>query len=116
VPAGCLDEAARVLPADYMDAELPFLMLDQHHLARWRGHCLARLGADEAVEDLTAALEGIRNGSVRAETGLRVDLALALTARGDVEQAQQHARRAAELAGQAGSARQRRRIAKLLVR
>jgi hypothetical protein len=50
----------------------------------------------------------------RAEVGLRVDLALAFAARGDVGDSQAHARRAAELAGRTGSVRQRRRIAQLL--
>jgi tetratricopeptide (TPR) repeat protein len=108
-----LDEAQRVLPAEPTGPELPFLMLDESHLARWRGHCLARLGAAEAVEDLTSALDAAGE-TVRAETGLRVDLALALTARGDTTEAHKHAARAAELAGESGSARQRARIGKLL--
>jgi tetratricopeptide (TPR) repeat protein len=110
-----LDEASRRLPADPEDPELPFLMLNPIHLARWRGHCLARLGADEAVEDLSEALAGIEGASLgRAEAGLRIDLALALTAKGDATGAQTHARRAAEIVGRTGSARQRARIARLL--
>lgn len=110
-----LDRAAAVLPAGDVDEELPFLMLNQTHLARWRGNCLATLGAGEAVDDLTAALDGMSAmPSTRAEAGLRVDLAVALRQRGDLIEAQQHAARAAELAGRSGSARQRRRIAKLL--
>ncbi|GAA3757694.1 hypothetical protein GCM10022205_51480 [Spinactinospora alkalitolerans] len=110
-----LEEAARRLPTGPEDLELPFLMLNETHLARWRGHCLARLGAREAVEDLASALDGMQGAALgRAEAGLRVDLALALTAQGDVTEAQKHARRAADLAGRTGSARQRARIAKLL--
>ncbi|MEV5539202.1 hypothetical protein AB0L13_20280 [Saccharopolyspora shandongensis] len=110
-----LDQAADALPSGDTDPELPYLMLNGTHLARWRGHCLARLGADEAVDDLTSALEGSQVlTSKRAETGLRVDLALALRSRGDIEGSKQHAQRAADLAGRAGSARQRTRIAKLL--
>lgn len=111
-----LDQAAALLPAGGdADEELPFLMLNAAHLARWRGNCLATLGADEAVEDLTSALDGIQSvPSARAEAGLRVDLAVALQQRGDFAEAQRHAARAAELAGRTGSARQRRRIAKLL--
>ncbi|GAA0544834.1 hypothetical protein A8924_0872 [Saccharopolyspora erythraea NRRL 2338] len=111
-----LDQAADALPEGDTDPELPFLMLNSTHLARWRGHCLARLGADEAVDDLTRALEGSQVlSSKRAESGLRVDLALALRKRGDIEGSKTHAQRAAELAGSTGSARQRARIAKLLV-
>jgi hypothetical protein len=50
----------------------------------------------------------------RAEVGLRVDLALAHHARGDSHESQAQARRAADLAGRTGSARQRRRISDLL--
>lgn len=46
-----LDSAAAVLPPGDVDEELPFLMLNQTHLARWRGNCLSMLGADEAVDD-----------------------------------------------------------------
>lgn len=111
-----LDQAADTLPDGDTDPDLPYLMLNGTHLARWRGHCLARLGADEAIDDLTAALDGSQVlTSKRAETGLRVDLALALRSRGDVEGSKRQAMRAAELAGSTGSARQRARIAKLLV-
>ncbi len=108
-----LRQAEKLLPTDSVDEELPFLMLNEAHLARWRGHCLARLGDSEAVTDLTRALDAAGD-SVRAQTGLLVDLATALAARGDVAAAQQNAKRAAELAGHAGSTRQRVRIAKLL--
>lgn len=110
-----LDMAADVLPEGDVDPELPYLMLNQTHLARWRGHCLARLGADEAVDDLTAALDGDQAlSSKRAESSLRVDLALALRKRGDVAGSKEHAHRALELAGRTGSARQRARITRLL--
>lgn len=111
-----LDRAAALLPTGDVDEDLPYLMLNEANLARWRGNCLATLGADEAIEDLTAALDGDQAlTSARAETGLRVDLAIALRQRGDVAESQRHAARAAELASRAGSARQRSRIAKLLV-
>ncbi|GAA0509580.1 hypothetical protein [Saccharopolyspora thermophila] len=110
-----LDQAAEALPDGDIDPELPYLMLNATHLARWRGHCLARLGANEAIDDLTTALEGNKGPtSKRAETGLRVDLALALRSRGDVEGSRREAQRAADLAGSTGSARQRARIARLL--
>ncbi|GAA4613051.1 hypothetical protein [Saccharopolyspora hordei] len=110
-----LDVAVEVLPSGDTDPELPYLMLNQTHLARWRGHCLARLGASEAVDELTSALDGDQAlSSKRAESSLRVDLALALRSRGDIAGSKEHARRAAELAGRTGSARQRARIADLL--
>lgn len=111
-----LDEADQLLPEEPGDddPELPFLALNGTHLARWRGHCLARLGADQAVSDLTSALGGLAGGDFRrAEAGLRIDLALALKARGEEGEARQHAKRADELAGNTGSARQRARIEKL---
>ena len=115
-----LDSAAAELP-DQPEGSLPYLMLDQGNLARWRGHCLARLGETSAIEDLSAALDvmagdhrGSAEASVRAEIGLRVDLALALRAHGEVTESQRQATRASELAGRTGSERQRRRIVELL--
>ncbi len=115
-----LDSAAVELP-DRPEGSLPYLMLDQGNLARWRGHCLARLGEMSAIEDLSAALDvmagdhrGGAEASVRAEIGLRVDLALALRARGEMTESQRQATQASELAGRTGSERQRRRIVGLL--
>lgn len=109
-----LEEASALLPPGDAEPELPFLFLNTAHLARWRGHCLARLGALEAVEDLSAALAAIPQGAfARAEAGLHVDLAHALIMRGDHAEAQQHLTYAEQLAGQTGSARQRARIAQL---
>lgn len=103
-----LEEAEQLLPPGDSDPELPFLALNSTHLARWRGHCMARLGADEAVTDLNSALDSLAGGDFRrAEAGLRVDMALALKARGEEDEARKHAKRAEELAGNTGSARQR---------
>ena len=83
--------------------------------ARWRGNCLARLGEMTAIDSLMSALDDMGEGQYgRAEVSLRVDLALAFRARGDVVESQLHARRAGDLAGRTGSQRQRRRIAQLL--
>ena len=110
-----LDAAAEVLPEQCDDPELPYLMLNAGHLARWRGNCLARLGDTGAIDSLVSALDVMGEGQYgRAEVSLRVDLALALRARGDLADSQLHARRAADLAGRTGSQRQRRRIAQLL--
>ncbi|WP_391530594.1 hypothetical protein, partial [Candidatus Frankia nodulisporulans] len=73
-----LDMAAASLNND--DGEkLPFVFLDEVHLSRWRGHCLARLGAVEAVEDLANALDHLDPTFTRAAAGLHCDLALALS-------------------------------------
>ncbi|MFD6949574.1 hypothetical protein A6A08_07495 [Nocardiopsis sp. TSRI0078] len=110
-----LDQAFALLPQQPDDPTLPFLMLDQTHLLRWRGHCLARLGAPEAIEDLTRALEDIASlGLGRAEAGLRTDLAVAYSAYGDLPQARRQAQRAAELSKRSGSVRQRARLKRLL--
>ena len=52
-----LDQAAATLPAGPSDdPELPYVSLDEHHLARWRGSALARLGDREAIDQLSRAL------------------------------------------------------------
>jgi tetratricopeptide (TPR) repeat protein len=109
------EAAEAVLPADPTDPKLPFLFLAGGHLARWRGNCLARLGLEEAITDLHHALETMDPGFNRAEAGLRCDLAMALNMRGEVDQARKEAERAQQLAALTGSARQRRRIASLLL-
>ncbi len=110
-----LERAFALLPQQPDDPALPFLMLDQTHLLRWRGHCLARLGVPEAVEDLTRALADIASlGLGRAEAGLRTDLAMAYAAYGDLTQARGQAQRAVELSKRSGSVRQRARLARLL--
>ncbi len=90
--------------------ERPYVALDTVHLARWRGHALARFGDADAVEVLTDALDKLDCSFARAETSLRVDLAIALAARGERDEARDHAERAGTLATQLGSARQDRRL------
>ncbi len=107
------DHAAELLPSDRTD-ERPYVALDPVHLARWRGHALARFGAPDAITVLTDALNRLDPSFVRAETALRVDLATAVAANGDREEARTHANHAAGLAAQVSSARQRRRITTLL--
>lgn len=107
------DHAAHLLPDDPSD-ERPYVALDPLHLARWRGHALARFGHPDATAVLTDALGRLDPTFVRAETALRVDLATALAANGDRDEARTHADYAAQLAIQVGSARQRRRIKTLL--
>jgi hypothetical protein len=107
------DRAAHLLPDDPAD-ERPYVALDPVHLARWRGHALARFGHPDAIAVLTDALDRLDPTFVRAETALRVDLATALAANDDRDEARTHADHAAQLAAQVGSARQRRRVTTLL--
>jgi len=104
------DAAASLLTADPVDPALPFLFLGSVHLDRWRGHALARLGDTEAVGVLTSALERLDPTFTRAETSLRVDLAVALFATGEPEGARVHTERAEQLAIEIGSVRQRHRM------
>ncbi|WP_203671140.1 XRE family transcriptional regulator [Catellatospora methionotrophica] len=109
-----LDEAERLLPPSPARAELPYIVLDSTHLGRWRGHCLARLGATEAVEDLTESLAGLDSTFARAAAGLHADLALAYSVRGDHQEAREQAGKAQALANRTSSVRQKQRIARLL--
>ncbi len=92
-----------------MQTDRPYVILDSVHLARWRGHVLARFGDPEAVDVLTGALDQLDPSFARAEAALRVDLATALAAAGERDEARNHADRASALAGRLGSTRQRRR-------
>lgn len=107
------DQAAELLPDDPTD-ERPYVALDAVHLARWRGHALVRFGDPDAIAVLTDALKRLDPSFVRAETALRVDLATALAATGDRDEARTHTQHADRLAAQVGSARQRRRIKTIL--
>ncbi|RAJ52807.1 hypothetical protein K388_05907 [Streptomyces sp. KhCrAH-43] len=108
-----LDRADAARPRDPADPALPFLFLAGPHLDRWRGNCLATLGADEALQDLTAALDAM-DGFNRAEAGVRCDLAVVLQRRGELEEARRQAGLAQELALVTHSERQRRRIENIL--
>jgi hypothetical protein len=111
-----LAEAGRVLSAaqeiSYGAAseELPYLALNETHLARWRGNCLVLFGDPRTADDLNAALAAMDDTFTRAEAGLRCDLAAALHVRGEQDEAKRHLRKARELAQLTGSARQRRRV------
>jgi tetratricopeptide (TPR) repeat protein len=103
------DEIGHPLAAD----SLPYLALNGSHLARWRGSCLVHFGDPATIADLTDGLAGMDGTFTRAEAGLRCDLAAALHATGERDEARAHLSRATELAQLAGSARQRRRIIEL---
>lgn len=104
------DTATTLLPTDSPKHDGPYIVLHSVHLARWRGHALARFADPEAVDVLANALRALDPTFVRAETALRVDLATSLVAIGEREEAQRQARWATRLATIIGSARQHRRL------
>jgi hypothetical protein len=104
------DAAAALLPSDAIDPDEPYVALDPNHLARWRGHALARCADPAAVDVLNAALEQLDPTFIRAEAGMRVDLAIALAASGEHAEARTQAEHAERLADQIGSTRQKRRM------
>jgi hypothetical protein len=109
-----LDQAARLLPDGPADPNTPYLSIDAHHLARWRGNCLVRFGDPGTVDDLRSALAGMDGTYNRAESAVRCDLGHAHLARGEPEAAQPHIQRAQQLATMTGSRRQRARIDELV--
>lgn len=104
------DAAETLLPDDSTDPELPFLFLDGTHLARWRGHALAKIGDIHAVGVLAEALQRLEPSFIRAETTLRVDLAQAFMELGVREELRVQARIAGGLAIKIGSVRQQNRL------
>ncbi|WP_433501513.1 helix-turn-helix domain-containing protein [Sphaerimonospora sp. CA-214678] len=108
-----LDQAAALLPDGNGDPDMPYLSINAHHLARWRGNCLVRFGDPGTVEDLRSALAGMDGTYNRAEAALRCDLGHALLALGEAQAAQPHIQRAQQLATMTGSRRQRKRIEEL---
>lgn len=106
-------DVAESLLTDDEPIDGPYVALDETHLARWRGHALARLGEAEAVEVLTNALDRLDPSFARAETALRVDLATALAMTGERDEAHRQAALARSSATEIGSVRQQRRMAAL---
>jgi len=107
-----MDRAERL--ATGQAADVPsYLLLSDAHLARWRGHCLARVGDVASIEVLRAA-ESATADSVRAGIGLSTDLAIAMHQAGRTDEAITVARGANDRAALHGSKRQRRRLVPLL--
>lgn len=104
------DRAEALLPGDGATEGAPYVVLDAVHLGRWRGHALARIGDRSAVDVLSAALERLDPTFARAEVGLRVDLATALTSIGERTAAREHVATAKVHAAEIGSRRQLRRL------
>jgi transcriptional regulator with XRE-family HTH domain len=109
------DAAESLLPLETDDPDLPFLMLNPGHLARWRGHALSRLRDRRAVSELEIVLNGLNPTTARARAGTLADLAFAHAAIGNRDAAIHYARQARQLASQIGSERQKRRLARLLL-
>lgn len=108
------DHAESALPdSDWRDPELPYVILNPLHLARWRGNARARLGDASAIDDLQVSLADLDTSFVRARAGLHVDLAYSLAAAQRQSEAKHHLGEAHGLASRVGSARQRRRIQQL---
>lgn len=112
---GLLDDAEALLARADDGGELPFLMLSPEHLARWRAHCLAKLGDLQAVDAIATALTA-EGDSVRAATSMRADLATAHLNAGDLTAATAEARSALRMADRYGSRRQRKRLLAILAR
>lgn len=108
------DDALTKMPANADNEEVPYLVFDPTHLARWRGSALARLGAREAIDVLSDVLSRLDPSFTRAETALRVDLVQVFTVTGAKDDATVHAKRARLLAAQIGSQRQHKRLTSLL--
>ncbi len=104
------DESDALLPENSTIVDGPYVVLDTIHLARWRGHALARFGDPSAADLLSDALGRLDPSFTRAATALRVDLAVALAAIGERAEARIQAGRAVQLADQIGSKRQQRRL------
>lgn len=110
------DEAQNLMPSNPIDPEMPFLWLNEGHLARWRGSAMLRLGDQDAINQLEAAardLDGSDRSVIRGQTGMYVDLAFAYAAAGDSRGALEYARQARQLAHRIGSDRQRQRLMNL---
>ncbi|MCE7011836.1 hypothetical protein LWC34_54845 [Kibdelosporangium philippinense] len=108
------DDAGKLLTAEKAINDGPYVVLDSTHLDRWRGHALARLRPAEAATVLSGTLDRLDPSFARAETALRVDLAVALTAVDERDEARRQASYAARLAEIIGSARQQRRVQALM--
>ncbi|WP_232286311.1 tetratricopeptide repeat protein [Saccharomonospora azurea] len=104
------DEADALLRAQQQKDSCPYVALDPVHLARWRGHALARLREAEAVTVLTDALSHLDPSFARAQAALRIDLVIALSHNEMPEEARKQGERAIALVAEIGSRRQQRRL------
>ncbi len=108
------DDAARLLSSETDPEEVPFLVFNDVHLARWRGNALSRLGERDAVDVLSSGLERLDRTFVRAEAALHADLGEIFLRMGEHEAATVQAERCLDLARQIGSVRNGNRARRLL--
>lgn len=110
-----LDMAVAALPTgtESRDPDMLSIFLNENHLVRWRGNALALIGQDDAVSQLRAALEAMDPTFLRAQSGVRCDLAQAHAFRGEYDEAAVQLREARRLANRTGSIRHRQRIERI---
>lgn len=109
-----LDRAQSALDRDVRAGDTPYVALNDIHLERWRGHCLARLGRGDAIQSLSDAAARMDGTFTRARAGLAVDLAVALHAAGEAQDARRQTLEAMNLALRTGSLRHERRLRSLV--
>lgn len=97
------------LPSSH-DDQLPYIVLDEANMGRWRGNILASLGDPYATEALLTARQTMSSSLTRATASLECDLSRAMLAQGERREAVRHAAQARTLARQSGSVRQLRRV------
>ena len=108
-----LDSAIRLAHAAE-DPDVPYVVLSAGHMARWRAHCLTRVGHPDAIRALTSALQDLDPDFTRAAAGVHADLATAYLRAGDRDAAEHHAAAAQRLCALNGSHRQRVRVRHLV--
>lgn len=100
-----IEQAYRYLDGADAIPELPFIILDEDHLGRWVGNCLARLGDPGAIEHLDAARRALDPSFVRARAVVLADLAGAYIGAGNYGEAAELLDEAATCAYEVDSAR-----------
>jgi tetratricopeptide (TPR) repeat protein len=107
--AGCarrLELAHRTFERSDIAPEVPYVVLDEHHLERWAGSSLARLADHRAIDLLLTAERALEPEFVRARAALLADLVSAFTAAGELAEAAALFVKAYSLAHHAGTKRQ----------
>jgi len=108
-----LESAALSLSGSSQDDQLPYLVLDELHLARWRGNCLAYFGDSATIRELSDVLQVMDQSFTRAAAGVHYGLARAMLAQNELQESRHHLSEAHHLALMTGSARQRRKVDQL---
>ena len=110
-----LDRANAFVPAGQTarDPDMRSVFLNEAHMTRWRGHTLALVGDERAIDELHAALAALDGTFVRAKAGIHCDLAQAHQIRGEHAEANTQLREARLVANRTASVRHRRRVERL---